>query len=58
MSIAQKPKIDRTKYIIQDKNDETITKRPGDIDGLNFKIRNCKNCVINLLDWTNGVKIF
>jgi hypothetical protein len=55
---TQKPKIDRTKYIIQDKKDETIVKKYGDIEGLNFKIRYCVNCVIYILDWTNGVKLY
>ncbi len=51
-----KQKIDRTKYIIQDKSNETIIRKTGEIDGFNFKLRNLKNCVIHLLDWTTGVK--
>jgi hypothetical protein len=50
-----KPKIDRTKYIIQDKKGETIIKNTGEIDGFNFKLRNLENCTIYLLDWTKGV---
>jgi len=50
-----KPKIDRTKYIIQDKKGETIIKRKGDIDGHNFKLRNLDNCTVYLMDWTKGV---
>jgi hypothetical protein len=51
-----KPKVDRTKYIIQDKKNETIIKKTGEVDGFNFKIRNIDNCTIYLLDWTKGVK--
>ena len=45
-----KPKIDRTKYIFNQKNDETLIKKFGEIDGFNFKIRNLKNCKVHLLD--------
>ncbi len=53
----QKTKIDRTKYIIQDKKDQTIIKNTGEIDGFNFKLRNLDRCIVYLLDWTKGVKI-
>ncbi len=52
---TQKPKIDRTKYIIDGKKNETITKRLGDVNGFNFKIRNCTDCTIQILDWSKGV---
>jgi hypothetical protein len=53
-----KPKIDRTKYIIQDKKNETIIRKEGEIAGLNFKLRNLDNCTIYLHDWTTGVTFF
>lgn len=56
--MTTKPKIDRTKYIIQDKKDEKIVKMTGEVDGFNFKIRNIQNSTIYLLDWTNGVTIY
>ena len=52
-----KAKIDRSKYMIQDKKNETIIKNLGEVDGFNFKIRNIDNCIIYLLDWTKGVTI-
>jgi hypothetical protein len=52
-----KPKIDRTKYIIQDKKSETIVRVTGEIDGFNFKLRNLDNCTVYLLDWTKGVNL-
>lgn len=51
----QKPKIDRTKYILSYKKDEVLIKKKGEIDGFNFKIRNLTNCKVYLLDWTTGV---
>jgi hypothetical protein len=56
--MSQKPKVDRAKYMIQDKKNETIVKKSGDIDGFNFKIRNIDNCTIYLLDWSKGVRNF
>ena len=54
MSI-QKPKIDRTKYMLTDKKNEVLIKKQGEIEGFNFKIRNLENCKVYLLDWTTGV---
>jgi hypothetical protein len=54
---TQKPKIDRTKYIFQDKKDENLIKKTGEVDGYNFNIRNCHNCEIHILDWTKGVNL-
>ena len=54
----QKPKIDRTKYMFTDKNDQVLIKKFGEIEGFNFKIRNLNNCKIYLLDWTTGVFLF
>lgn len=53
----QKQKIDRSKYMFVDKNNETLIKKLNEIDGFNFKIRNLKNCKVYLLDWTSGVNI-
>ena len=50
-----KPKIDRSKYIIEGKKDETIVKYFGDVNGFNMKIRKVENCTIYILDWSNGV---
>jgi hypothetical protein len=55
--MTDKPKIDRSKYIIQDKKNETIIKKNGEIEGFNFKLRNLENCKIYLLDWTKGVNL-
>ncbi len=57
-TIFQKPKIDRTKYIFTDQNDQVLIKKFGEIEGFNFKIRNLNNCKVYLLDWTTGVNFF
>lgn len=54
----QKPKIDRTKYMFTDKNNQVLIKNFGELDGFNFKIRNLNNCKVYLLDWTTGVNKF
>lgn len=38
----QDQSIDTTKYIVADKDGETVIKAPGDVDGQQFIIRNCK----------------
>ena len=48
-------KLDRKNFMFTDKKDETLIKKKGEINGLNFKIRNLENCTVYLLDHTNGV---
>ena len=48
-------KLDRKNFMITDKKNETLMKKKGDINGLNFKIRDLENCTVYLLDHTNGV---
>jgi len=48
-------KIDRTKYIFRDKENETLIKPYGELNGYNFNLRNLKNCKVYVLDWTKGV---
>jgi hypothetical protein len=55
--MTDKPKIDRAKYMMQDKKNETLTRYAPEINGFNFKIRNLDNCTVYLLDWTKGVII-
>lgn len=57
-NVFQKPKIDRTKYMFTDKNNEILIKKFGEIEGFNFKIRNLNNCKVYLLDWTTGVNLY
>ena len=50
-------KKDREKYILQKRENETIYKHFGELVGCDFKIRNNKNCEINILDSTTGMYI-
>lgn len=45
----------RLKYIIQDKEGETVYKHYGDLNGTDFKIRKNKNSTIYILDYSNGM---
>jgi hypothetical protein len=51
--MAAKP--DRKNFMFVDKKDETLIKKKGELNGLNFKMRNLQNCTVYLLDHTNGV---
>ena len=53
--IENKPKIDRSKYIIEKQNDTTIYKHFGEVDGFNFKIRRNTNTTIYILDHCSGM---
>ena len=53
--IETKPKIDRTKYIIEKQNDTTVYKHFGEVDGFNFKIRRNTNTTIYILDYCSGM---
>lgn len=50
-------KLDRKNFMFTDKKDETLVKKKGEVNGLNFKIRNLINCTVYLADRTNGVRI-
>ena len=47
----------REKYSIHDKENETIYRHYGDLDGADFKIFKNKNCEIYILDWSKGMFI-
>ncbi len=49
-------KVDRKKYMFTEKENETLIKHYGELDGYNFNIRNLKNCQVYILDWTKGVR--
>ena len=51
------PRRDRTKYIIEKRENETIYKHNGEIEGCDFKIRRNTNCTIYILDYTSGMFI-
>ena len=47
----------REKYSIHDKENETIYRHYGDLNGADFKLLKNKNCEIYILDWSKGMFI-
>ena len=45
-----KKKLNRHDFIFKDKKGETLIKRPGDINGIDFVIKNLEDCKVYLLD--------
>ena len=54
---AEERKRNREKFMIKDKENETIYRHYGDLNGADFKLRNNKNCEIYILDWSKGMYI-
>ena len=48
---------DNSKYLIENLNDQTVIKAPGEISGNQFMVRNCQNCCIYLFDHINTVTV-
>jgi protein XRP2 len=47
---TQKKKLNRADFQFVDKTGEELIKRPGDINGIEFKLVNLKDCTVYLLD--------
>lgn len=54
MSMSKKQKRENLQF--KDKEDETLIKRPGDLNGSSFQISNLKNCTVYLCDRINTVR--
>lgn len=54
-SIANKKKLNRADYMFADKTGEELIKMPGQVNGLDFQIRNLTDCTVYLLDTTAQV---
>jgi protein XRP2 len=54
-SIGAKKKLNRADYMFVDKTGEELIKRPGQVNGLDFQIRDLKDCTVYLLDTTAQV---
>ena len=54
---AEERKKNREKFMIKDKENETIYRHYGDLNGADFKLRKNKNCEIYILDWSKGMYI-
>ena len=54
---AEERKRNREKFMIKDKENETIYRHYGELNGADFKLRKNKNCEIYILDWSKGMYI-
>lgn len=50
-------KLDRKNFMFTEKQNEVLIKKPGELLGKNFKIKNLKNCKCFILDYTTGMFI-
>ena len=49
-SIGKKKKLNKADFMFRDKDGETLFKGPGKINGIDFMIKDLKNCTVFLLD--------
>ncbi len=57
ISIASKKKLNREDYMFKDKTGEELVKKPGQVNGLDFQIRNLTDCKVFLMDTTAQVSL-
>ena len=50
--MTTKKKLNRADYMFSNKTKETLIKKPGDIDGLDFAIRYLDGCNVSVYDVT------
>ena len=53
--MTTKKKLNRADYMFSNKTKETLIKKPGDIDGLDFAIRYLDGCNVSVYDVTAQV---
>ena len=51
-----KKKFNKQDYIFHNRQNQTLTKTPGQINGIDFYIANLENCDVFLFDWMDQVK--
>jgi protein XRP2 len=52
---AKKPKLNKADFQFISRTGETLMKKPGDINGIQFKIKDLKDCTVYILDHTAQV---
>lgn len=52
-----KKRLNRADFMFQQKNGEELIKKPGDINGIDFAIRNLENCTVYLMDHTAQIMV-
>ena len=56
-SREKKEQVDRSQLIISDEENVVLGRLPGQLNGKQFLVHNCKNCTILVLDYTETVTI-
>jgi hypothetical protein len=54
---APKKKLNREDFTFKNKQGETLVKKPGDINGIQFMVKDLKDCVVQLLDHTGQIQV-
>ena len=56
--MALKKKLNKADFTFANKEGETLTKLPGDINGIQFMIKDLQDCTVYLLDHSAQVSTF
>ena len=51
-SIQKKPKLNKADFMFKSLQNEVCVKKPGDINGIDFMIKDLDGCTVVLLDHT------
>lgn len=51
-SITKKQKLNKADFMFKDKKGEVLVKKSGDINGIDFMIKDLEDCTVILLDHT------
>jgi protein XRP2 len=50
--MATKKKLNKADYMFKSKRNEVLVKKPGDINGIDFMIKDLHDCTVHILDYT------
>lgn len=56
-SFTQKKKLNKADYMFKMLKDQILIKKPGDIDGLQFMIKDLENCSVFLMDHSAQITV-
>lgn len=51
-TFGKKKKLNKADFMFKGRKNEVLVKKPGDINGIDFMIKDLENCTIILLDHT------
>ena len=56
-SFAKKKKLNKADFMFKAQQDQLLVKRPGDINGIDFMIKDLENCTVVLLDHCAQIQV-